>query len=105
MVSGFAEPIPPVHPRTLWAQVPLVARRLGRERDLRVWTPEGEGPRLPARAAAWTDGLLSMPRLSRALAMEAGLEPLIGAGILAPHDLPLRIRPADPAALDGWRFA
>jgi hypothetical protein len=105
VVSGFAEPIPPAHPRTLWAQVPLVARRVGRERDLRVWTPDGEGPRLPARAAAWTDGLLSMPRLSRALAMDAGLEPLIGAGILAPHDLPLRIRPADPAALDGWRFA
>ena len=41
----------------------------------------------------------------RALAVDAGLEPLIGAGLLGPHDLPLRIRPADPAALDGWRFA
>jgi hypothetical protein len=46
-----------------------------------------------------------MPWLTRALAVNAGLEPLIAAGILAPHDLPLRIRPADPSALDGWRFA
>ena len=37
-------------------------------------------------------------------ALAAGLEPLIGAGILGPRDLPLRIRPDDPAALDGWRF-
>jgi len=26
-------------------------------------------------------------------------------GIVAPQDLPLRIVPDDPAALDGWRFA
>ena len=46
-----------------------------------------------------------MPRLSRTLALAARLEPLIDAGILGPRDLPLRIRPDDPAALDGWRFA
>jgi mannose-6-phosphate isomerase-like protein (cupin superfamily) len=105
VVSGFAEPIPPVHARTLWAQVPLVAHRLGRAPELRVWTPDGEGPRLPARAAAWSRELPAMPWLSRGLAARAGLEPLIAAGLLAPYDLPLRIRPADPAALDGWRFA
>ena len=66
---------------------------------------DGAGPPLPARAGAWTAALLAMPWLTRALAVNAGLEPLIAAGILAPHDLPLRIRPADPSALDGWRFA
>jgi mannose-6-phosphate isomerase-like protein (cupin superfamily) len=105
VVSGFAEPIPPVHSRTLWAQVPLVARRFGRAPTLHVWTPDGEGPRLPARAAAWIRELPAMPWLSRGLAARAGLEPLIAAGLLAPHDLPLRIRPTDPGALDGWRFA
>jgi hypothetical protein len=46
-----------------------------------------------------------MPRLSRRLALAAGLAPLIDTGILGPRDLPLRIRPDDPGALDGWRFA
>jgi mannose-6-phosphate isomerase-like protein (cupin superfamily) len=105
VVSGFAEPIPTVHPRTLWAQLPLLARRLGGASELRVWTPDGEGPRLPARAATWIGELPAMPWLPRALATRAGLGPLITTGLLAPHDLPLRIRPADPAALDGWRFA
>jgi len=105
VMSGFAEPIPPARPRTLWTQVPLLARRMGHERGLRVWTPDGEGPRLPAAARSWADRLALMPRLSRTLALAAGLEPLIDTGILGPQDLPLRIRPDDPAALDGWRFA
>jgi mannose-6-phosphate isomerase-like protein (cupin superfamily) len=105
VVSGFAEPIPPARPHTLWTQVPLLARRMGHEGGLRVWTPDGEGPRLPAVARSWADRLALMPRLSRTLALAAGLEPLIDAGILGPRDLPLRIRPDDPAALDGWRFA
>jgi mannose-6-phosphate isomerase-like protein (cupin superfamily) len=105
VVSGFAEPIPPARPRTLWTQVPILVDRAGREPDLRVWTPDGEGPRLSASAGPWADRLSLMPWLSRTLALAAGLEPLIDAGILAPHDLPLRIRPDDPAALDGWRFA
>jgi hypothetical protein len=105
VVSGFAEPIPAVRPRTLWTQVPVVAERQGGARGLETWTADGAGPPLPARAGAWTAALLAMPWLTRALAVNAGLEPLIAAGILAPHDLPLRIRPADPSALDGWRFA
>ena len=103
--SGFAVPIPPPHPRTLWTQVPLLARRTGHEPGLRVWTPAGEGPRLPAATRSWAGPLALMPRLSRPLALAAGLEPLIDAGILGSQDLPLRIRPDDPAALDGWRFA
>jgi hypothetical protein len=46
-----------------------------------------------------------MPRLTRSRARAAGLSPLLDAGILGPRDLPLRIRPDEPAALDGWRFA
>jgi hypothetical protein len=105
VVSGFAEPIPPARPRTLWTQVPVLLRRAGRGPGLRVWTPDGEGPRLTVGTGPWTDRLPLMPRLPRSMAIRAGLAPLIDAGILAPHDLPLRIRPDDPAALDGWRFA
>jgi mannose-6-phosphate isomerase-like protein (cupin superfamily) len=105
VVSGFADPIPPARPRTLWTQVPILVCRVGREPDLRVWTPDGVGPRLPAAAGRWAARLPLMPRLPRTLARAAGLEPLIDAGILGPHDLPLRIRPDNPAALDGWRFA
>jgi cupin superfamily protein len=105
VVSGFAEPIPPAYPRMLWTQVPVRARWMGHGRGLCVWTPDGEGPGLPTAARSWVDRLTLMPRLSRTLALAAGLAPLIDAGILGPHDLPLRIRPDDPAALDGWRFA
>ena len=34
----------------------------------------------------------------------AALGPLLAHGIVAPQDLPLRIAPAEPRALDGWRF-
>ena len=30
---------------------------------------------------------------------------LTDLGVLAPHDLPIRILPEDAKALDGWRFA
>ena len=105
VVSGFAEPIPPSSPRTLWVQVPVLAGRAGPEAEIRVRTPDGEGPRLPGAASAWAARLSLMPRLTATLAHAAGLSPLVDAGILGPRDLPLRIRPDDPATLDGWRFA
>jgi cupin superfamily protein len=105
VASGFAEPIPPVRPGTLWTQVPILARRMGRGPELRTYTPEGEGPGLPAAARSIADHLTWMPWLSRGEARAAGLEPLVDAGLLDHRDLPLRIRPDDPAALDGWRFA
>jgi hypothetical protein len=45
-----------------------------------------------------------MPSLTRP-ALGPGIRPLLDAGILAPRDLPLRIIPRNPRALDGWRFA
>jgi hypothetical protein len=105
VVSGFAEPVPPARPRTLWTQRPLHVRAAERGSGLRIVGPAGAGPRLPDAAAAWVEWLPLMPRLSRTLARAAGLGPLIDAGLLGPRDLPLRIRPDEPAALDGWRFA
>jgi len=35
----------------------------------------------------------------------AATSPLLTYGLLAPYDLPVRIVPDDPRALDGWRFA
>ena len=105
VVSGFAEPIPAPRRDTLWVQVPIFARPAGRPPGLRVVTPDGEGPRLPAAARAVAAHLPSMPWLTPTAARAAGLEPLVDAGLLGPRDLPLRVRPDDPAALDGWRFA
>jgi hypothetical protein len=100
VASGFAEPIPPAHATFLWAQVPTLVEANGR-----LWTPEGEGPRVASAARAAAARLGVMPRLPRALARRAGLSPLLEAGILGSRDLPLRIRPDAPTALDGWRFA
>jgi hypothetical protein len=106
VVSGFAEPIPPPSPRTLWTQVPVLAEWPGPEAGLvRLWIPDGAGPRLPAGAGPWAARLTLMPHLPRTVAVAAGLSPLVDAGILGPRDLPLRIRPDEPAMLDGWRFA
>jgi hypothetical protein len=38
-------------------------------------------------------------------AARAASAPLIAHGVLAPRDLPMRIIPQNPRALDGWRFA
>src|SRR5262249_45737725 len=105
VASGFAEPIPPMRLDTLWTQVPIVAHRRGREPGLHVVTPAGDGLRLAAVPRAIADQLALMPWVPRARARTAGLGPLVDAGLLGPRDLPLRIRPDDPAALDGWRFA
>ena len=105
VASGFAEPIPPASSLFLWTQVPIRVAARGGGAAGRLWTPEGEGPRLAGRARVAAARLGIMPRLSRTLAHRAGLSPLIDAGILGNRDLPRRIRPDAPAALDGWRFA
>jgi hypothetical protein len=105
VVSGFAEPIPPASPTFLWTQVPTRMEAGGRDATGRLWTPDGEGPRVASRARVLAACLGVMPRLSRAFARRAGLSPLVEAGILGSRDLPRRIRPDAPATLDGWRFA
>jgi hypothetical protein len=104
VVSGFAEPIPPASATWLWTQVPTLAKHNDRDATGRLWTPEGAGPALAAGALTVATRLGVMPRLSRTLAHRAGLSSLIDAGILAERDLPRRIRPDAPAALDGWLF-
>ena len=63
------------------------------------------GHACPGRHARGPRGSASCRALTATLAQAAGLSPLVGAGILGPRDLPLRIRPEDPSTLDGWRFA
>ncbi len=104
VVSGFAEPVPARRPGLLWTQLPVVPGPGRSAGGVRVWTADGAGPRLPARARPALARLAAMPRLPRRVAEACGLGPLIEAGLLAPHDLPRRIRPDDPGALDGWRF-
>ena len=94
----------PPSPRTLWVQVPR-ARRAGRgARPRSACGPRtARGHACPGRRARGPRGSASC-RASRAtLAQAAGLSPLVGAGILGPRDLPLRIRPEDP--IDARRLA
>jgi mannose-6-phosphate isomerase-like protein (cupin superfamily) len=105
VVSGYAEPIPPAHRATLWTQVPVAVAPGGAAGGPRTWIAAGAGPAVARPAARWARRLAEMPRLPRRFAVERGLGPLLEAGILGDRDLPRRIRPADPAALDGWRFA
>jgi hypothetical protein len=104
VVSGFAEPVPGASRRWLWTQVPVVAEPGAGAGGVRLRTPEA-GLLLPPVLAAWVPRLQSMPRLARGPAVRAGLDVLVDAGVLGPRDLPRRIRPDDPARLDGWRFA
>jgi mannose-6-phosphate isomerase-like protein (cupin superfamily) len=105
VASGRVDAIPPSSPDRLWAQVPALLRR-GSQRELRLTVPGGE-VRVPKAAAPLARRLLLMPSVSRARARAAGegLPALLAHGLLASQDLPLRIVPDDPRALDGWRFA
>jgi hypothetical protein len=63
---------------------------------------------LPASARALIRPLSTMSTFSRAALDRrhgAAVERLLAHGVLDTRDLPLAIRPADPASLDGWRFA
>jgi hypothetical protein len=104
VVSGRVDPIPGGSRSRLWTQVPAVPAPLtGRRFDL--VTDDG-ALRLPAaaRSLAWRLALMpSFPPPSSARARGA-LAPLLAHAIVAPRDLPLRIIPDDPGALDGWRF-
>ena len=72
----------------------------------RLWTPAGH-IRLPRSARELAKHLATMPSLPRTMRRgrhRDAIDILQAHGILDPHDLPQVIVPADPAALDGWRF-
>jgi hypothetical protein len=108
VVDGKAVGVPPVARGRLWTQVPAVLTAVGRGRARRTLlgvdggATVDVGPLSPAIGGAlaampsWpTRGGRPAPELAR---LEAW-------GVLAPRDLPRRIVPRDPRALDGWRFA
>jgi mannose-6-phosphate isomerase-like protein (cupin superfamily) len=104
VAAGQAEPIPRPSRDRLWTQVPVFAGPVNRKRgDFPLWLPGGV-VRLPAKAHSLANKLGTMPALSRK-DLGRGVQPLLDAGILGPRDLPLRIVPSKPRALDGWRFA
>jgi hypothetical protein len=86
--------------------VPLVTGGGVRGGTVTVWTPDG-ALRLPAAMRSLARRLALMPalRVPDAPRPAGALRRLTQLGILAPHDLPLRILPDTPKALDGWRFA
>lgn len=109
VVSGRADPIPPPSRHRLFTQVPAVAGPLSRGgREFPLWIAGGETLSLPATALPLARHLARMPAWRWAPAGRGGpdwLALLIERGVLAQRDLPLRIVPSDPSALDGWRFA
>ncbi len=104
VAAGHAEAVPRASRDRLWTQVPVFAGPVDRQRgDFPLWLPGGV-VRLPASAWPTAKRLSTMPSLScRALPRAA--QPLLALGILGARDLPLRIIPKNPRALDGWRFA
>ena len=104
VTAGRAMPMPRGSAAKVWTQVPVCPGPVDRKRgDFPLWLPGGV-LRLPARSHALAKRLATMPTLRRA-ALGAGARPLLDVGVLGPRDLPLRIVPARPKTLDGWRFA
>ena len=104
VVEGQVDAVPKVSARRLWTQVPAIARP--RTRAITLVTADGDID-LPRSAGAVAGRLALMPSFDRAGAEASGgaTDLLVAHGILAPQDLPLRIVPAKPGTLDGWRFA
>jgi len=105
VASGHVCSMPRPSRDRLWTQVPaLVGTARSARRPFALWTPDG-ALRCPATAQPLVRQLALMPTLRRRdVSDSAALSMLIEAGILAPHDLPLRIVPDDVASLDGWDF-
>jgi len=103
VVSGQVDALPPKSSDRLWTQVPAMPGTTHAARHaIPVWTPDGVVT-LPARLRPLVRSLPWMPTFTGV--RERDVRELIDSGILGPQDLPLRIVPAAPRALDGWRFA
>ncbi|HET7874537.1 MAG TPA: cupin domain-containing protein [Methylomirabilota bacterium] len=107
VASGRAEPIPAASRTRFWTQVPAVAGAVDSRGEFPLWLGDGTEIRLPARVRPLAALLALMPALPRAAVARDRdtLRALLAYGILGPRDLPLRIVPAEPKALDGWNFA
>jgi hypothetical protein len=105
VVSGHVHSMPRHKRDRLWTQIPVLApstRPTGR--SFALWTPDGT---LHCPRVAWplASQLALMPSVRQlGVRDHAALSRLTEAGVLAPHDLPLRLVPDDAAALDGWGF-
>lgn len=104
VAAGRADRVPPARRDRLYTQVPAVvdSRRAGPE-SLRIRVPGGMLD-LPAQAGDAARRLAAMP-IWEGEGTRSTLAELIEHGVIGPRDLPLRIVPAEPEALDGWRFA
>jgi hypothetical protein len=103
VVSGYADDLPRPSRDRVFVQVPAIAGPRDSAGRVALWTAGGDvRPRLDAHRF-----LAHLPRMPTLRRRTAGslLEPLLAAGILGSRDLPLRIVPDEPAALDGWQFA
>jgi len=107
VVSGRADHVPAPSRSRLWTQVPAVAGRVDRgRREFPLWLPGGGKISLPASLRPIAARLVAMPSWWTPPGLRSGaLAALVERGLVGPRDLPLRISPADPDALDGWRFA
>ncbi len=106
VAAGRADRVPPARRDRLWAQAPARAAPL--RPGARVFTLRvpGGAIALPAAALPLARRLAVMPWWPGAGRRRGGPLALLAAhGLVAPRDLPLRIIPAAPKALDGWRFA
>lgn len=102
VVSGRVDRIPGTSRTRLWTQVPAVLTASGG--SVRVRTGDGGDITLPPSTRSLARRLAMMPTVVRDGSYTAASSALLRYGLLAPHDLPLRIVPDDPRHLDGWRF-
>jgi len=107
VVSGPVDRVPATSRGRLWTQVPAVAGRVDRgRREFPLWLPGAAEIRLPASLRPLAAKLVAMPSWHVPPGSRSdGLAVLVEHGLVGPRELPLWIIPADPDALDGWRFA
>jgi len=100
VVSGSVDAVPAVVRARVFTQVPAIAE------GERLVTPDGTVT-LPPVARALAGRLALMPSLPMPAGGRArrAVDELAARGIVAAQELPLRVVPEDPKALDGWRFA
>jgi len=100
VASGSVDAVPPVTRARVFTQVPAIAQG--------EWlvTPDG-AVTLPTVARSLARRLALMPSLPMPAGGRArrAVEELAARGIVGAQELPLRVVPEDPKALDGWRFA